>query len=230
MNLKEELGSAIYNQIPKEVQQRLNAWVPKGRFDEVNARKKELEGQIKELTPVVEEYEKLKPQLEDMKTAAGENSTLKQQLEDLQGQLGAYPKQIDDLQKANTAWEEKYKHNALDSAIKFQLSQANLNPKYMDMILTKIDKGQLELAEDGSATGLEDQLKTIQTDYSEFFGGAPSGMGSKGNPVRQSFSPEAITQQTLNELADKAKLSGREEDRIAYAQAKNQLALQNNPQ
>lgn len=156
-------------------------YLPKGRYDEVNARKKELETQINELKKVVDEYDKLKPQLEAMKAASSENPLLKQQLEDLQKKIEAYPNQISELNKKNTEWETKYKQTAVDNAVKVALLGAKVNPKYSDLLLTKFDKSKLELNDDGTIKGLDDQMKTIQEGYKELFGEQVPG-GSGNNP------------------------------------------------
>lgn len=157
-------------------------YYPKSRYDEVNARKKELETQINELKKVVDEYEKLKPQLEAMKIAASENPLLKQQLEELQKKIEAYPNQIQELQKKNTEWENKFKQNAVDSAIKLALISAKVDPKYAELLATKFDRSKLEYTDEG-VKGLDDQLKSIQENYKELFGEIVPGSSGNNPPA-----------------------------------------------
>jgi len=152
-------------------------YFPKDRYDSVNTRNKELTTQINDLKKVVDEYETLKPQLEAMKSAAGENPLLKQQLEDLQKKIAEYPTKIDELQKQNSEWENKYKESNLTTAIK--LAALNAKAKDPSDVLAFIDKSKLQLNEDGTIKGLDEQLKTLTESKSYLFG--ETIPGSSGN-------------------------------------------------
>lgn len=199
-DLKEILGEELYNQVKAKAGDNKIAivsdgsYIPVDKFNSLNDTKKGLADQVKNLTgqidglkTTVDEYEKLKPQLEAMKTAAGENPLLKKQLEDLQEQLGAYPKQIEDLQNENKGWSEKYKDTQITSAIKLGLLGAKVKPGYEDLLLPKFDKTKIELGEDGTVKGFDDQLKLVQEGFKDLFveavpgtpGANPAGGGNE---------------------------------------------------
>lgn len=181
MSLKEILGEELYNKVTaalkgkgkdgKDVELLINdgTFIPKEKFDAVNTQKNDLTKQIGDLKKVTDEYEKLKPQIEAMKTAASENPLLKTQLEDLQKKIEAYPTQIKELQDKNTDWENKYKDTSLTNAIKMGLLSANVNPKFVDLLISKFDKSKLQLDND-KVIGLDDQIKSVQEGYKELFG------------------------------------------------------------
>lgn len=156
------------------------SYFPKNRYDEVNARNKELNTQIADLKKVTDEYEKLKPQLEAMKVAAGENPLLKSQLEELQRKIAEYPNQIQELQKKNTEWEGKYKETNLSTAIK--LAALNAKAKDPSDVLAFIDKSKLELTEDGNVKGLDEQLKVLTESKAYLFGETIPGSGGANPP------------------------------------------------
>jgi len=147
-----ELAGKLNSEIPK-------SFMPKDKFNEVN-------DQVKDLKTQISDRDK---QLKDLGEKAKGNEDL--------------TKQITDLQAANKkAIEEsdlKIKNITMDNAIKLKLKDSNA--KYEDLLLGKVDRSKLIVAVDGSITGLDEQIKTLQTGYKDLFGETvPPGSG--GNP------------------------------------------------
>ena len=81
--------------------------------------------------------------------------------EELQGKVTAYETQVAELQ-------DKLKQTQLDSAIKVALLGAKANDlEYMTFKLK--EKGELELAEDGSIKGIDDKIAGLKTQYPNQF-------------------------------------------------------------
>ena len=129
-------------------------------------------------------------------------SKLKQQKEDLEGQLTTANTTLEDLKKSNKGSEElqskikqyetdianlktesesKIKNLTLDNAIKLKLKESKA--KYEDLLMSKFDKDKLQLKEDGSIEGLDDQLTSLREGYKDLFeqplaGRSPANNGS----------------------------------------------------
>lgn len=138
LGLSEDLATKAEVASKKE----LESYIPKTRFDEVNTAKKNAEEQIKTLTT----------DLETAKKNAGDNEDLKKQLET------AIQKQKDDAKK----YADDMKELQLNNAIKLSLA-GKIQDGAEDFVLSKFDKSKLILGEDGKVTGLDEQLKAIQT-------------------------------------------------------------------
>ena len=78
--------------------------------------------------------------------------------------------------QTKTEYEEKIRDMKLTFAIKDQLTDC----KYPELVADKIDRSKLILAEDGSVSGLTDQLKAVKETYKELFIPPVSGIERSG--------------------------------------------------
>ena len=84
--------------------------------------------------------------------------------EDLQGKVTEYETQVADLQ-------EQLKQTQIESAVKIALLGAKATD--IDYMTFKLkEKGELELAEDGSIKGIDDKLSALKTQFPTQFEGA----------------------------------------------------------
>jgi hypothetical protein len=131
----------------------LKGFIPKARFDEVNAAKKAAEKDVADRDKQIDELGK----------AAGASEELK--------------KQIETLKTENESTKQKHetelKDMKLNAAIEKALTDAHA--KHPELLKVKIDKAKLELLEDGTAKGLEDQIKPLQESYKELFASEDKG-------------------------------------------------------
>lgn len=111
-------------------------YIPKTRFDELIGSKNELKAQVGELTN----------QLETLKKSAIGNEDL--------------TKKIEELQKANEGWENKYRHSNITSQIKVVAMKEKARD-YEDLIRF-MDVDKLELSDEGTVKGLDEQLKALR--------------------------------------------------------------------
>ena len=142
----------------------VNAWteamkgyIPKSRFDEVNTAKGELEKQVADRDK----------QLKDLRDAAKDNESLQAKITELENAN----KQV------KSEYESKIKDMKLTSAIKEQLNDC----KYPDLIADKFDRSKLILADDGTVSGLAEQLKAVKEIYKELFVPPVSGKSPANN-------------------------------------------------
>ena len=173
----------------------IKGYIPKSRFDEVNTAKADLEGQVKNRDK----------QLKELKDAAKDNETLQAK--------------ITELEEANkltrTDYEGRIKDMKLTSAIKDQLTDC----KYPELVADKIDRSKLILAEDGSVSGLSEQLKGVRDTYKELFNPTVSGKTPANNGKKTpGTEPDSDRKSQLEKLIVDPSI--RLADRIA---AKNEL-------
>ncbi|KGJ48081.1 hypothetical protein KD33_16795 [Clostridium sp. NCR] len=138
-----------------------------------------------------EKYKKLKGEYEDLEgQLETSNKTIKGlkkdniDNEELQKKINDHE---DTIKKLKSDSEKKIKNLTLDSAISNALTKSKA--KHADLLASKFDKDKLVVNEDGSVTGLDEQLKTFKENYKDMFevslgGGTPPNPDtppSKGN-------------------------------------------------
>lgn len=121
----------------EESKKELETYIPKSRFDEVNNAKKKAEEDVKARDKQIEELKKVDPE------------KLKDEITKLQGE--------------NKAQKEKYEADLKDSKLTAAIKLA-INGKAQDEELVSglFDKSKLVLGEDGTVTGIDEQLKVLQ--------------------------------------------------------------------
>lgn len=173
----------------------IKGYIPKSRFDEVNTAKADLEGQVKDRDK----------QLKDLKDAAKDSEALQTKIAELE----------ETNKQTKTDYEGRIKDMKLTSAIKDQLADC----KYPELVADKIDRSKLILAEDGSVSGLSEQLKCVRDTYKELFNPTVSGRTPANNGKKTpGAEPDSDRKVQLEKLI--ADPSTRLADRIA---AKNEL-------
>lgn len=173
----------------------IKGYIPKSRFDEVNTAKTDLEKQVKDRDT----------QLKDLKDAAKDSESLQTKITELETAN----------KQTKADYEGRIKDMKLTSAIKDQLTDC----KYPELVADKIDRSKLILAEDGSISGLSDQLKTVKETYKELFTPSVSGRSPANNGKKTpGAEPDGDRKTQLEKLI--ADPSTRLADRIA---AKNEL-------
>ncbi|WP_251455255.1 phage scaffolding protein [Veillonella intestinalis] len=147
------------------------SYVPKSRFNEVNTAKNSLE--------------------EQLVTRAKEMKALQQQAEGAKD-VEALQKQINDLTQKQKTDQENYKSQLeklkLDNAIALQLTG---KAQDIDIVSGLINRDKLIVNEDGSITGLTEQVEALQKDKAFLF-------KSESNPV---YTPKGGRTSTVNPFA-----------------------------
>jgi len=150
--------------------------IPKSRFDEVNMAKADLEKQVADRDK----------QLKALKDEAKDSKALQTKITELE-----------DANKATKkAYEDKIRDMKLTSAIKDQL----IDCKYPELVADKFDRSKLILADDGSVSGLAEQLKTVKETYKELFVPPVSG---KTPPNNGKTPPQVTDDGTRKEQLEK---------------------------
>jgi chromosome segregation ATPase len=142
MDLKELLGEELYNKVIEKLGDKKidivndGRWIPKAKFDDVNEEKKQYKEQVDNLN---KELGKLQKQLEDNQAANETIEKLKQQIKDKEAEMEKIRKQ---------------------NAIKFEVLK--YNPNDVADILPHLKEDTVTIAEDGTITGLKEQLDALK--------------------------------------------------------------------
>lgn len=173
----------------------MKGFIPKSRFDEVNTAKADLEKQVADRDK----------QLKALKDEAKDNEVLQNKITELE----------DANEATKKAYEDKIRDMKLTSAIKDQL----MDCKYPDLVADKFDRAKLILAEDGTVSGLTEQLKMVKETYGELFTPPVSGKTPPNNrKTAPQVTGDAARREQLEKLINDPKT--RLADRIA---ARNEL-------
>lgn len=197
--------------------------IPYDRFKQVNDDLKSFKSTFEELG--IDGVDSLKALVEDYnakKTAEEERKRSEMtELERLQNDLKAkeeaektLAQQLEDLQKANE--REKIRNEFIKVATSNDIA-------YIDDALALADLSAVKV-EDGKVVGVEDVVKTL-VDNKPFLvkkkAPKPIGQSSNGSDTGAS---EKTAEQLLEEAAQRAKHSGRPDDKVAYAKLKRELS------
>ena len=146
-------------------------FVGKSKFDELTTAKAELDKQIKERDK----------QLDDLKKNAGNKEALEQQIAELK----------EANKKAAADYEQKIKDTKLDAAIKIAVGS---NAQDVDIVAGLIDRSKLILGDDGKVTGLDEQVKALQTSKAFLFKTEQQPYKPNGgnNPQKNPFAKETF--------------------------------------
>lgn len=116
------------------------------------------------------ECEALKQQLETMKQQISERDTQLEKLKENTGENKTLQQQIIDLQAENKTTKEKYeadlKELQLSSAIKLAIGSSAQDG---EIVASLFDRSKLILGEDGTVSGLEEQLNSIKKEKAFLF-------------------------------------------------------------
>lgn len=158
MDLKELLGEELYNKVIEKLGDKKidivndGRWIPKAKFDDVNEEKKQYKEQVDNLN---KELGKLQKQLEDNQAANETIEKLKQQIKDKETEMEKIRKQ---------------------NAIKFEVLK--YNPNDVADILPHLKEDTISIAEDGTITGLKEQLDSLKENKPYLFKETtPAGTG-----------------------------------------------------
>lgn len=142
MSLKEILGEELYSQVTDKLGDKKIAivsdgnWIPKAKFDDINTEKNDYKKQVDNLNI---QLGKLQKQLED-------NDDASQTIKDLQKDIADKEKEMEAIRKQN--------------AIKFEVLK--YNPNDVADILPHLKDDTVTIAEDGTITGLKEQLDALR--------------------------------------------------------------------
>ncbi len=153
--------------------------VPKEQYNTIAEAKKQLDKDVKARDK----------QLEDLKKAGS--------VEDLKNQLEA-------AQEANKKAKKEYDAEIANMKFDTAIEKALANAIHPDLLSGKIDRTKLKLSDDGSVTGLDEQVKVLKETYKDQFGNGKAG-NKLNNPDGRS---DGVTKEQFDKMgySERAKL------------------------
>lgn len=149
----------------------------KEQIDSVMAENgKDIESEKEKITATTTELEDIKTQLKEANTTITDLKKNNGDNEALQTKVKEYENTIK-TQKGD--YDTKVRNLTLDSAINNTLNKAKA--KHSDLLASKFDRDKLVINEDGSVSGLDDQLKGLKENYKDLFQEKISGQ-TPANP------------------------------------------------
>lgn len=138
----------------------------------------DIEAEKAKTTDVTTKLEDANSKLETANTTIKELKKSNADNEELQNKVKEYETKTKELE---TEYKTKIRNLTLDSAINKALTGANA--KHSDLLSTKINRDKLQINEDGSITGLNEQVENLKTEYKDLFetvlkGTEPNNIGS----------------------------------------------------
>ena len=133
------IAEDIAEKAAKASAEELKAFIPKSRFDEVNAAKGNFETS----------YNDVKKQLEALQGSEGDVEALKQQITQLQT----------DMKAKDSDHENEIKALKMANAIMAELGDTTNDP---ELVAGLLDQSKLILGDDGKVTGLAEQIKGLK--------------------------------------------------------------------
>lgn len=135
--------------------------------NDVNAAKADYETMKQQLDTVNTQIQERDKQLESLKNASGDNEALQ--------------KQIEALQEENKIAKEKYETDKKDLKLTMAIKLAIGNSAHdAELVAGLFDRGKLVLNEDGTVSGLEEQVKIIKKEKAFLFNEEKPGTIIKG--------------------------------------------------
>lgn len=198
MTLEQLLELGLSEEIAKKVIEAHQAaikdnYVPLARFNEVNEEKKQYKEQVDNLN---KELGKLQKQLEDNQDAT---------------------KTIEDLQKQIKDKEEEMARIRKQNAIKFEVLKAN--PHDVADILPHLKDDQIVLSEDGTITGLQEQLEALKESKPYLFKQEePQGTGGSLGAGSKPKGSLTITKEEFKKMGYLERLKLKQENEELYNQ------------
>jgi len=123
----------------------LKGYIPKKRFDEVNDSRKDLKKQIKDKNEQLISLEEKIKSCEEVE------------------------KIIKKLQQENESAKKSYEAKMKDMTITSAIQSKLMSVKYSDLLVDKFDKSVLVVNEDGTVSGIDEQLTILKKQYRDLF-------------------------------------------------------------
>lgn len=166
LNLADEVKAKAVENLKKMIS---DNYVEKTKFDEATTAKANLETQIKERDK----------QLETLKKTTGDKEKLESTIKQLQ----------EENKSSKTKYEQDLKNLRIDSAVKLKLSNTAQD---VDIVASLIDKTKLIVSDDGTVTGLDEQINPLKQSKPFLFKSDKQRYEPKdgGNPINNPFSKE----------------------------------------
>lgn len=191
--------------------------------DEVNRIVKErLERERKKYA----DYDEIKAEYERLKKVEEERKQAEMtELERLQAKLAELEKQAAEAEQAKAQTLETANKRLIKSEFKIIAKELGVRSEALEDAFVLADLSAVEVDEDGNVKGVKEAVESLKKAKPYLFSSSDYADPTlAGGETKRSDSKDAMKRK-LQELAAKARKSGRIEDKIAYVRLKKELGL-----
>lgn len=170
------------------------------------------------------DYDELKTKLSDFEKAElARKEAEMTELERYQSQLAEKDGQAQSLTKQLEELHAQVKDAKINNAFIKAAPNANIPADRIDAALKLADLSAVKIGEDGAIEGLDDVMNALVSQYTFLAKKSQKPIGEPSNTFVDTA--EKTAEQQLREAAEKARITGKIEDKMAYATLKQQLKL-----
>jgi hypothetical protein len=172
------------------------------------------------------DYDELKTKLSEYTKAEDERKKAEMtETERLQAELDDLKRIAQEAEESKSKTLESANKRLLKSEFKLLAKEFGVRKDALDDAFVLADMAGVEIDEEGNVTGVKEALETLKKAKAYLFGVTEYADPSPGQHETKREAPQEQTKRKLQELADKAKKTGRIEDKIAYASFKAELGI-----
>jgi hypothetical protein len=204
----------------EEKEQQDETFVPQSKVDEIV--KKRLERERKKYA----DYDELKAKLAEFEKAEEERKKAEMsELERLQSELAELQKKAQEAEELKNKTLESANQRLIKAEFKLIAKELGVRKEALDDAFVLADLSGVEVDEDGNVQGVKEALESLKKSKAYLFGGQNYADPTPGQHETKREDTKEQAKRKLQELAEKAKRSGKIEDKIAYVQLKKELGL-----
>lgn len=172
------------------------------------------------------DYDELKTKLSEFTKAEDERKKAEMtETERLQAELDELKRIAQEAEESKSKTLESANKRLVKSEFKILAKDLGVRKDALDDAFVLADMSGVEIDDEGNVTGVKEALETLKKAKAYLFGVTEYADPSPGQHETKREAPQEQTKRKLQELADKAKKTGRIEDKIAYASYKKEIGL-----
>jgi hypothetical protein len=172
------------------------------------------------------DYDELKTKLAEYTKAEEERKQSEMsEVEKLQAQLQKFEQQAKEAEETKLKTLESANKRLIKSEFKVLAKDLGVRKDALDDAFVLADMSSVEIDDEGNVTGVKEALESLKKAKAYLFGVTEYADPSPGQHETKRDNAQEQSRRKLQELADKAKRTGRIEDKIAYASFKAELGI-----
>jgi hypothetical protein len=172
------------------------------------------------------DYDELKTKLAEYTKAEEERKQSEMsEVEKLQAQLQKFEQQAKEAEETKLKTLESANKRLIKSEFKVLAKDLGVRKDALDDAFVLADMSSVEIDDEGNVTGVKEALESLKKAKAYLFGVTEYADPSPGQHETKRDNAQEQSRRKLQELADKAKKTGRIEDKIAYASFKAELGI-----
>jgi hypothetical protein len=172
------------------------------------------------------DYDELKTKLSEYTKAEEERKKAEMtETERLQAELDEFKRIAQEAEETKSKTLESANKRLIKSEFKVLAKDLGVRKDALDDAFVLADMSSVEIDDEGNVTGVKEALESLKKAKAYLFGVTEYADPSPGQHETKRDNAQEQSRRKLQELADKAKKTGRIEDKIAYASFKAELGI-----